>query len=72
MYSCLSLGHRTYIGYVYFEYTQTNPVLRVFVELLQKSVAKQHVVKWTDQSVEQQRNGHINGKGLLSCCDEWV
>ena len=34
------------------------------MELLQKSVAKQHIVKWTTQSIKQQRNGHISGKGF--------
>jgi hypothetical protein len=33
----LCLGHRTYIGYMYLQYTQNNAVLQTFVQLLQSS-----------------------------------
>ena len=33
-------GNRTFIGYMYMEYTYNNAVVRVFVKLLQESVEK--------------------------------
>ena len=41
----LPSGHRTYVGYMYLEYTRNNAVLRTFVQLLVDQVKGRHRAK---------------------------
>ena len=34
------LGHQLYIGYLYLDHTQNNPVIHVFIRLLVKAIKK--------------------------------
>ena len=66
-------GHRTYVGYIYMEYTQNNAVLRVFIELLQNSAIR-HRVRYKTPPLKHV-NGSINrssiGKGW-SVYKKWL
>ena len=48
----LHSGNRTYIGYVYMEYTQNNSVLLAFVEVLKTAVKRRAASDTLDDNEE--------------------
>lgn len=52
------LGHRTYVGYVYLEYTYNNAVLRTFVELLRETCHHHQ-----QQQQHHQLSGRVPARG---------
>lgn len=40
VYGSHDLGHQLYIGYLYLDHTQNNPVIHVFIKLLIKAIKK--------------------------------
>lgn len=53
---CYIAGNRTYVGYVYMEYTQNNSVLHAFIEVICATVKQKAITQSLHHSSECQNN----------------